>query len=484
MTVEALSQESNGQHIHHRFLYADYSHFDDNINVIEMLKEFVSVSGKLLRLNSDNERMISLMNNAASLSQEVMKVLNQVSTNTGEAIDGFYKKYPNALATELHTSSAALLNDARKNILTFVANTETGVSEQHGKYKDSLGSRIKDNHAAAGALLESWLSRDYKNFPTPFLSSLAVEIMIDVDLCNSKVYNVRRSSKIIKQVVKNANQIPVNYAFHIDTSEIGFWASIRKISEFELKDVELPIGMKAPLSERLKNALKLGSRKSENVLEPEFVKIDDYCILSIKLNVKTLVVQVAPDVSKADIDFIEITYYLHELETWRSAQLNYEPLGSGHHPKINYKSRNNRQTVEFMDSLSVKEIAQAANLTKIMSLGTSILEKLDTLRDPKVISSRSKLDLLKVGEQDVILLDGEMKVEFSSLFELLNLIAKSFAPFVKRLKEKSPVHGELILREVMEDGQRTEFMVKLEYLRSQLLSSNYFGRELNDILQL
>src|SRR5437867_487393 len=206
MTVEALSQESNGQYIYHRFLYADYSQFDDNINVIEMLKEFVSVTSRLLRLNSDNERMVSLMNNAASLSREVMAVLDHVSTDTGDAIDGFYKKYPDALATELHTSSAALLNDAKKNILTIVGNAATGLSEQHGKYKGSLGSRIKDNHAAAGALLEGWLSNDYKNFPTPFLSSLVVEIMIDVDLCNLKAYNVRRSSKIIKQVANNANQ--------------------------------------------------------------------------------------------------------------------------------------------------------------------------------------------------------------------------------------------------------------------------------------
>src|SRR5437867_4498507 len=307
--------------------------------------------------------------------------------------------------------------------------------------------------------------------------------MIYIEPWKPKAYNVRRSSKIIKQVANNANQnvgttnqVPVNYAFHIDTSEMGFWTCIRKISEFGLKDVELPIGMKAPISERLKNAFKLGNRKNENVMEPEFVKIDDYCVLSIKLDVKTLVVQVVPDVTKAEVDLIEITYYLPELETWRPAQFNYDPPDSSHHPKINYKSSNNGRTVEFMDLLNVKEIAQIANVTKIMNLGSSILNKLNMLQDPNMISSRSKLDLLKIGEQDLILLDGGMKVEFSSVFELLSLIATSFAPYVKRLKEKTPVQGELILREVMEDGQRTEFMVKLEYLRSQLLSSNYFGR--------
>lgn len=491
MTVETLIQESSAQQIHRRFLYADYSLFDDNSNVIEMLKEFVSVTSALLRLNLDNERMASLMTAADSLTKDVKAVLDQQRTFTADAIDSFYKKYPDPLATEIHTSSVALVNDAKKNILALLANTKAGLDEQHRRYDDNLISRININHTNAATLLEKWLSIDYMNLPTLLLSRLSVEVMIHIDPTSPKTYSIHRGCKIIDQKAKGTNQnvkdlsiFPVNYAFQVDTSELVFWCSIRKISEFGLKDVELPIGMKAPLTEKLKNAFKLGNKKNDIVMQPEFAKIDDYCLLSITLNEKTLVVQVVPDIAKTDNDLIEIIYHLPELQTWGHAQPNNELPQATNHPKINYKSTNNGQPVEFMDLLAVKQIAHAADLTKIMNLGTSILEKLKMLEDPKILSSRSKLQLLNVSGKNILIHDGVTIVEFTPLFELLNLIAIFFAPIVRRLKEKTPVQGELILREQMENGQRAEFVVKLEYLRSQLSSCPPLGQTISDNLHL
>jgi len=490
VTVEALTQ-SKDQLIQRRFLYADYSFFDDDVNVIEMLKEFVSVTSTLLRLNSDYEKVTSLITTASSLTNDVVALLNQQSSNTIDIIDNFYKKYPDPLATEMHTSTVALVNDAKKNILTLLASTKTGLDEQYRKYKSDLFSRISNNHSNVVSLLERWLSNDYKNLPCQLLSRLTIEIMIVIDPVDPKAYSINRSCKTTNNAIANADQnvkgmsiFPINYKFQINTSELAFWRSIRKISEFGLQGVELPIGMKAPLSEKLKDAFKLGNKKYNIVMKPEFVKIDNYAILSIKLDEKMLVVQTVPDITEPDIDFIEITYDLSELQAWRRIQLDDNVMLATQHPRIDYRSKNDGQTVEFTDSLAIRQITDSTNLTQIMNLGTSILEKLKTLEDSKILSSSSKLQVLNICGKNVIVRDDVTRVEFTQLFELLYWIANHLAPFVKRLKEKTPVHGELILHEQLENGQRTEFAVKLEYLRSQLSSCSPMGQKIIDSLQL
>ena len=59
-----------------------------------------------------------------------------------------------------------------------------------------------------------------------------------------------------------------------------------------------------------------------------------------------------------------------------------------------------------------------------------------------------------------------------------------FTPFVKKLKEKTPIKGELILREEVEKGQRKEFTISLDDLKSQLMDTHYCGKAVSDILQL
>jgi hypothetical protein len=119
-----------------------------------MLKDFVSLTGRLIRLNLDNEKLASTLKTAESLSQDVVLAIKQIRTNSANAMDWFHNKHPDALVTNLHTSSAALLNDASKTIASILDNTEGGFDEQHKKYKQEIMSRINHNHSAAVALMK------------------------------------------------------------------------------------------------------------------------------------------------------------------------------------------------------------------------------------------------------------------------------------------------------------------------------------------
>src|SRR6185295_3590368 len=96
----------------------------------------------------------------------------------------------------LHTSSTALLNDASKTISSLLDNTEAGFDEQHKKYKEDIMTRINDNHSAAATLMQSWLSTDYKNFPSLMLSSTFTELDVIIESSDLKAYAVYRDTSI------------------------------------------------------------------------------------------------------------------------------------------------------------------------------------------------------------------------------------------------------------------------------------------------
>jgi len=491
MTVEAISQESKGYSIEHQFLYADYTPLCDNRNLIEMVKDFVALTGKLIRLHIDNEKLASTLKTAESLRHDVMLALSQIRTNTASAMDWFHTNHPDALVTKLHTSSTALLNDASKTISSLLDNTEAGFDEQHKKYKEDIMTRINDNHSAAATLMQSWLSTDYKNFPSLMLSSTFTELDVIIESSDLKAYAVYRDTSINRRGRNTArnkekNSMSLNYLFRIDTSEIEFWHGVRKLSEFGLKELMLPIGMKAPISQKLKKAFSFGSRKNNDVVkEPEFVKVDDYHLLSIRLDgEKTLFIQLVPDLTKPDSERIEITYDVSNFLSLHSQHTDSNTPPEATLPTINYKSRKNGKWVESTDLLRIEEITQASDKSKIWFLGTAILEKLRILQNVNIVTSMGKLQLLKANDNDIVLFDAPTKVNFPLLFELLSLVASSFTPLIKSLKEKTPVSGELILREEVEKGQRKEYTVRLDDLKSQLPVTHYCGRSVLDILQL
>lgn len=493
MIVEGVSQESKGYPVQGRYMYADYSPLDDNRNLIEMLKEFASLTGKLIKLQASNEKLASTLHSSESIRLDVLYAIRQIRTSTGNSLDWFRNKHIDALATELDTSSAALLSEAGRTVSDLLGSSEAGFEEEFKKYTGSIMSRISDNHIAAATFIQTWLSGDHKNLPISLLSSLFTELTVSIDSsCSLKKYIVYRNTLNTKKGGRDVdhnterNTTSLNYKFRIDTSDIEFWDSSRKVSDFGIKELMLPVGMKAPISEKLKHAFRFGSRKdADPVKEPEFVKVDDYYLLSAKLDEKKILsIQLVPDVAKPEINLLEIFYYVDDLPGSSPQHKDSNAPSMRPRPKINYTSNENGQSVEVSDLLQIKEIAQASDLTKIGFLGTAIMDKLSILQNPGLVNSRGKLELLKAEDKHILLFEGTTKVEFTLLFDLLNSIASSFTPFVKRLKEKTPIKGELILREEVEKGQRKEFTIRLDDLKSLLIDTHYCGKAVSDILQL
>jgi hypothetical protein len=320
------------------------------------------------------------------------------------------------------------------------------------------------------------------------ISSLSSEIIVSVDPATSfKTYSVSRVSSGGAGSLKGENEatdpIRFSYRFQIDTSELEFWNYKRKVSEIGIRELMIPVGMKASISEKFKQTFRFGDAKDAGLTkEPEFVKADDYYLLSAELRgEKTLSIQLVPDVAQPENDLVSITYDVSGLSTSLSQPAASNSISTASRPKLDYTSRKNGNLVAASDLLQIRQVEQMADLSKFWLLGNAVLTKMKILQSPSIIASRGELELLKVGEKDVVGPDATRKVDFLVLFEFLESIALSFTPLVRRLKEKTPIKGELILRQELEAGQRKEFTVRLDDLKSELVDTEY-GKRISDII--
>jgi hypothetical protein len=284
----------------------------------------------------------------------------------------------------------------------------------------------------------------------------------------------RTEYKMEKQPQEQNDAMQFSYAIKIDTGELEFWNYKRKASELGVKDLMLPVGMKAPMSEKLKQTFRFGSKDSEISKEPEFKRVDDYYIVRAELAAgKTLTLQLASDAAATGPDSLfKITYDVDSLTDLQKTPSN----PSRRQPRIDHVAAADEQLVETTDLLQIGEVGRMSDIPKIMLLGAAALARMNILTDPATVASRGKLESLKLHDCEIIIAGKTPEeVDFELLFEFLGHVASPFGVIVDRLKKKTPVPNELILRQDADGGQRKEFTVRLDDLRSLLADARFGG---------
>ena len=349
--------------------------------------------------------------------------------------------------------------------------TESGFDEQHSKYREKITSRVIENNSTASNLIQSWLSGDHRNLPRTILSHLDITISVTLDNKTEKNYEILRSAS--SATVTDAGVEPSNtgalqfaYSFSIDPAELEFWKFRRSIADLGVRELMLPVGMKAPVSEKIKQKFRFGSRKDAEVnKEPEFVKADAYFLVSATLRGnKTLTIELARDLPvRKDSNVFRVSYDVASLTDQNPDRATL--------PRIDYISMQDGSIATEPDLLQLAEIKVNTDISKLRLLGAAILSRARILQDPQLLSSRAKLVELRIQNDDVIIPSALQQGDYGSLFKFLVSIAQSYSPFVKKMQEKTPVKGELTLKEELGGGQRKEYSARVEELRTQLMET-------------
>ena len=154
-------------------------------------------------------------------------------------------------------------------------------------------------------------------------------------------------------------------------------------------------------------------------------------------------------------------------------------------PKIDYIQDKEIRRLNLFQ----KEFLQFTDISKIFLLGKVLIDKMNSILNPKAIASHIKLESIKVDDKDAIKVNRDSAKSPSLLYNeelvisFLESVATGFAPLILKLKTKSPVKGELILRYETDQRQREEYVVRTEEINSQLSSTNE-GKRISSILGL
>jgi hypothetical protein len=463
-------------------MYADYSPLEDDRNLVEIIKEFTSLASRIGRMEANGKKLAALLSDSDGLRQDIIAAIKNIRTDTTFTMDKFRDEHVDVLSNELLTKGAALLMDTKNSLSELLKSTETGFDEQHTRYRDRVSSMINENNSAASKLVQTWLAADSMNLPRPILANLAVTASASLDRkSGAKNYETFRTTASAATVQaeqaagnlaqKGTDALQFSYTFRIDPSELEFWNYRRIVTDLGIRELLLPVGMKAPVSERIKQSFRFGSRKDAEVMkEPEFVKADGYCLAAASLHDnKTLVVELAKDPARPEESgLFKITYDVATLSVPGQPHAS-----TGSRPKIDYLVQDGGNLMTESDLLQIAEIQKNSDMSKIHLLGSAVLARTRILQDPQVIRSRGTLTELRTRNDSVVIPSGLAEGNSRALFEFLESIAFSYAPFVKKMQEKTSVQGELVLREELGGGQRKEYSVRVDELRSQLKDTEH-----------
>src|SRR5215204_6442949 len=497
-----------------RYLYADYTPLEQNIDFLSQLKDFSSLSDIIFQAHNDFENLRSVLANAESLESEIVSKIDQLGSALVDIFGNFGIRYNERLRERYSIPSEAdpfviASSTLRSNII----HSREVFLKQSDSYRKYIYSRIEGSLSSALEPLNELISKGYEKLPYIMTSNLqkGLKISIDDTFGDSRRYNFL----LINTLPPNSFSLPENspslsYSLSVKSTEIEFWNQRRKVSDFGLKDIMIPVGLRTPITKKLKKSLDFLpgiDKEAKSQRAPKFVNVEDYYLYSANTDGKeNLLVVLVDNPSKPDDNLIQIKYRISELNhhDGRTAATTTNPADVSAKPRTHYLEYNKLPRIDFtsseqgkvQDILGIKDIAEATDIPEILLLGRAILDKIELIlhHEPSQLALYSKLSSIRVDDKDALVVD-ESKSSISlgnsnivaydpSLVTIfLEITAKYYSPIIRKLKEKSPMKNELILRFENADGSREEHSLGIEELNF-LLKRTDGGKKIARALEI
>jgi hypothetical protein len=483
-----------------RYLYADYTPLEQNIDFLSQLKDFSSLSDIIFQAHNDFEHLRSVLGKAESLESEIVSKIDQLSSTLGDIFDNFGIDYNEPLRERYSIPSEAdpfviASSTLRSNII----HSREVFLKQSDSYRRYIYSRIEGSLNSALEPLNELISKGYEKLPYIMTSNLqkGLKISIDDTFGDSKHYNIMLINTLRPNNSSSSeNTTSISYSLSVRSTEIEFWNQRRKISDFGLKDIMIPVGLKTPITKKLKKSFDFLPGLDKEVKSqraPKFVNVEDYYLYSANTDGKeNLLVALVDNPSKPDDNLIQIKYRISELNHDNSTAVT-NAAGTSAKPRTHYLEHNKLPKIDFtsseqgkvQDILGIKDIAETTDIPEILLLGRAILDKIELVlhHEPSQLALYSKLSSIRVDDKDAVVVDATkssislgnsniVAYDPSLVTIFLEITAKYYSPIIRKLKEKSPMKNELILRFENADGSREEHSLGIEELNLLLKRTN------------
>jgi hypothetical protein len=494
-----------------RYLYADYSPLEQNADFLSQLRDYSSLSDMIFQAHNDFEQLRSVLANAESLESEIISKIDQLINSVGDTFSNFASLHNEPLRERYSIPTEAdpfviASSTLRSNII----HSREVFLKQSDSYRRYIYSRIEGSLTSALEPLNELLTKSYEKLPYTMTSRIqkGLKISIDDSFGDTKRYNI----VLVNTLPPNSSDIPENttslsYSLSVRSTEIEFWNQRRKVSDFGLKDIMIPVGLKTPITKKLKKSFDFLPGLDKEVKShraPKFVNVEDYSLYSASTDGKEdLIIVLVDNPSKPDDNLIQIKYRISELNHDDSTAITNIDSPSVK-PKRHYLEYNKLPRIDFTSSeqgkvhdiLGIKDIAEGTDIAQILLLGRAILDKVELILyyEPSQLALYSRIMSIRVGDKDAVVVDpskssislGNSNIvayDPSLVTIFLEITAKYYSSIITKLKEKSPMKDELILRFENADGSREEHSLAIEELNN-LLKKTKGGKKIAQALEI
>ena len=494
-----------------RYLYADYSPLEENIDFLSQLRDFSGLSDMIFQAHNDFEQLRSVLANAESLESEILSKIDQLINTIGDTFSNFGSRHNEPLRERYSIPTEAdpfviASSTLRSNII----HSREVFLKQSDSYRRYIYSRIEGSLSSALEPLNELITKSYEKLPHTMTSSIqkGLKISIDDSFGDSKHYNI----VLINTLPPNSSNISENsvflsYSLSVRSTEIEFWNQRRKVSDFGLKDIMIPVGLKTPITKKLKKSLDFLPGLDKEIKShraPKFVNVEDYYLFSTNTDGKeNLVVVLVDNPSKPDDNLIQIKYRISELNHDESTVITNVDSNSLK-PKKHYLEYNKLPRIDFtsseqgkvQDILGIKDVSEATDIAQILLLGRAILDKIELILyyEPSQLALYSRISSIRVDDKDAVVVDpskSSISLGNSNIVAydpnlvtiFLEITAKYYSSIIRKLKEKGPMKDELILRFENADGSREEHSLAIEEL-NYLLKKTDGGKKVARALEI
>jgi hypothetical protein len=494
-----------------RYLYADYSPLEQNADFLSQLRDYSSLSDVIFQAHNDFEQLRSVLANAESLESEIISKIDQLINSVGDTFNNFASLHNEPLRERYSIPTEAdpfviSSSTLRSNII----HSKEVFLKQSDSYRRYIYSRIEGSLTSALEPLNELLTKSYEKLPYTMTSQIqkGLKISIDDSFGDTKRYNI----VLINTLPPNSSDIPENttslsYSLSVRSTEIEFWNQRRKVSDFGLKDIMIPVGLKTPITKKLKKSFDFLPGLDKEVKShraPKFVNVEDYYLYSASTDGKEdLIIVLVDNTSKPDDNLIQIKYRISELNHDDSTAITNIDSPSLK-PKKHYLEYNKLPRIDFTSSeqgkvhdiLGIKDIAEGTDIAQILLLGRAILDKVELILyyEPSQLALYSRIMSIRVGDKDAVVVDSSkssislgnsniVAYDPNLVTIFLEITAKYYSSIITKLKERSPMKDELILRFENADGSRAEHSLAIEELNN-LLKKTEGGKKIARALEI
>jgi hypothetical protein len=487
-----------------RYLYADYTPLEQNIDFLSQLKDFSNLSDTIFKAHKDFEHLRSVLANAESLESEVTSRIDQLTETLGDIFGNFGSLYNEPLRERYSIPTEAdpfviASSTLRSNII----HSKEVFLKQSDSYRRYIYSRIEGSLNSALDPLNELTSKSYEKLPYTMTACLqkGLKIFVDETFGDNKHYNILQINTL-PQSSSNPfeNDTSISYSLTVRSTEIEFWNQRRRVSDFGLKDIMIPIGLKTPITRKLKRSLDFLpglDKEGKSQRAPKFVNVEDYHLYSANTDGKeNLTVMLVDNPSKPEDNSIQIQFKISDLSHVSRTDIT-NASGPSLKPKMHSLEYDKLPRIDFISSEHGKiQDMLATDISLILLLGRAILDKMELIlyHEQSQLALYSKLSSIRVNDKDAVVIDASkssislgnkniVAYDPALVTVLLEIIAKYYSPIIKKLKETSPMKNELILRFENADGSRKEHSLGIGELNI-LLNKTEGGKKIAKALEI